>query len=120
LRLSERTAPETTFPPARWSALRQNPFCWPSQSQKSGDEAKILKTYQNAGGRSRLTTYVIGNTTPSVARQFASALHVLHYWRDDASHGVHTTISEVEAQAAISELIRLAQFASDHWADLTT
>ncbi|SRR6266566_2040670 len=86
---------------------------------KSGDEAKMLKKYQNSGGRSRVTTYVVGQSTPSVARQFEAALHVLHYWRDDASHGVHTTISEVEAQAALSELIRLAQFASDHWADLT-
>jgi hypothetical protein len=84
---------------------------------KSGDEAKMLKIYQS--GRSRVTTYVVGKSTPSVARQFEAAMHVLHYWRDDASHGVHTNISEVEAQAALSELICLTQFASDHWADLT-
>src|SRR5215467_9484113 len=46
---------------------------------KSGDEAKMLKMYQNSGGRSRVTTYVVGKSTPSVARQFEAALHVLHY-----------------------------------------
>jgi len=44
---------------------------------KSGDEAKMLKKYQNSGGRSRVTTYVVGQSTPSVARQFEAALHVL-------------------------------------------
>jgi hypothetical protein len=87
---------------------------------KSGDEAKILKMYDNAGGRSRVTTYVTGQATNAVQRQFEAALHILHYWRDDASHGQQTTISEVEAYSAISELLRLAQFTSDRWDALTT
>jgi hypothetical protein len=87
---------------------------------KRGNEDEVLKMYQNLGGRSRVTTFVVGQSTPSVARQFQAALHVLHFWRDDASHGVQTTISEVEAHAALSELIRLAQFASDNWDSLTT
>jgi hypothetical protein len=82
---------------------------------KKGNEAEVLKMYQNPSGRSRVTTYVTGKSTQSIARQFQAALHILHYWRDDASHGVHTTISEVEAHAALSELIRLGQFASDNW-----
>jgi hypothetical protein len=86
---------------------------------KSGDEAKILKTYGAAGGRARITTYVTGQATSAVQRQFNAALNILHYWRDDAAHGQQTTISEVEAYSAISELLRLAQFASDHWAELT-
>jgi hypothetical protein len=86
---------------------------------KKGNEAEVLKMYQKAGGRSRVTTYVTGQSTPSIVRQFQAALHILHYWRDDASHGVHTTISEVEAHAALSELIGLGQFASDNWDDLT-
>jgi hypothetical protein len=36
---------------------------------KSGDEAKILKMYDNAGGRSRVTTYVTGQATNAVQRQ---------------------------------------------------
>lgn len=86
---------------------------------KSGDEAKTLKMYESAGGRARVTTYLTGQATSSVQRQFVAALHILHYWRDDAAHGQQTTISEVEAYSAISELLRLAQFVSDHWDDLT-
>jgi hypothetical protein len=86
---------------------------------KKRNETEVMKMYQNSGGRSRITTYVTGKSTPSIARQFQGALHILHFWRDDASHGVHTTISEVEAHAALSELIRLGQFASDNWDDLT-
>jgi hypothetical protein len=86
---------------------------------KKSNEAEVLKMYQNPTGRSRVTTYITGKSTPSIARQFQAALHILHFWRDDASHGVYTTISEVEAHAALSELIRLGQFASDNWDELT-
>jgi hypothetical protein len=86
---------------------------------KSGDEAKTLKMYESAGGRARVTTYLTGQATSSVQRQFVAALHILHYWRDDAAHGQQTTISEVEAYSAISELLRLAQFVSDQWVELT-
>ena len=87
---------------------------------KSGDEAKILKMYDAAGGRARVTTYVTGQATSAVQRQFVATLHILHYWRDDAAHGQQTTISEVEAYSAISELLRLAQFVSDRWTELTS
>ena len=40
--------------------------------------------------------------------------------RDDASHGVHATISEVEAQAALSELIASDRCAAPvGWGDMT-
>jgi hypothetical protein len=87
---------------------------------KSSDEPRILKSYEAAGGRARVTTYVTGQATSAVQRQFAAALHILHYWRDAASHGQQATISEVEAYSAISELLRLAQFASDRWVELTS
>ncbi len=73
-----------------------------------------------AVGRARVTTQVTDQATSSVQRQFVAALHILHYWRDDAAHGQQTTISEVEAYSAISELLRLTQFASDGGTELTT
>lgn len=87
---------------------------------KTGDEKKTLKMYEAAGGRSRVTAFVVGQSTSSVKRQFEAALHILHYWRDDAAHGAQTSISEIEAYAAINELLRLAQFTSDQWTALTT
>ena len=86
---------------------------------KSGDEAKTLKTYEAAGGRARVTSSVVGQATSSVQRQFEAALQILHYWRDDASHGQQSTISEVQSYAALSELLRLAQYTSDQWSVLT-
>lgn len=87
---------------------------------KTGDEPKVLKDYASAGGRGRVTKLVVTGLTGSVARTFEAALQVLHYWRDDAAHGMATTIIEVEAYASLTQLLRLAQFCSDRWTDLTT
>lgn len=87
---------------------------------KNGNEGKILEMYEAAGGRARVTKYLTGQATNAVQRQFEAALQILNYWRDDASHGQQTTIAEVQAYAAISELLRVAQFTSDHWDGLTT
>jgi hypothetical protein len=85
---------------------------------KTQDEPKILKDYASAGGRGRVTKLVVSTLKGSVARTFEAALQVLHYWRDDAAHGMATTISEVEAYASLTQLLRLAQFCSDHWVEL--
>jgi hypothetical protein len=86
---------------------------------KIGDEAKVLKDYSSGGGRSRITRQIVAGLSVAVARTFEAALQVLHYWRDDAAHGVATTISEVEAYASLTQVLRLAQFCSDHWQELT-
>jgi hypothetical protein len=87
---------------------------------KTGDEPKVLKDYASAGGRGRVTKLVVTGLSGSVQRTFEAALQVLHYWRDDAAHGMATTIIEVEAYASLTQLLRLAQFCSDRWAELTT
>ena len=86
---------------------------------KTEDEPKIFKEYASAGGRGRVTKLVVTGLSGSVARTFDAALQVLHYWRDDAAHGMATTIVEVEAYASLTQLLRLAQFCSDRWAELT-
>jgi hypothetical protein len=87
---------------------------------KEKDEPKVLKEYESQGGRGRITRRILGAVPNSTARSFESALHVLHFWRDDASHGVATTITEIEAHASLTQLLRLAQFSVDHWAELTS
>jgi hypothetical protein len=86
---------------------------------KVQDEAKVLKEYASAGGRGRVTKLITTGLSGSLARAFEAALHVLHYWRDDAAHGKQTTITEVEAYASLTQLLRLAQFCSDRWEELT-
>jgi hypothetical protein len=44
---------------------------------------------------------------------------LLHYWRDDSSHGVASTIDGPEAFDALSRLMRFAHFVNDQWASLT-
>jgi hypothetical protein len=87
--------------------------------EKTGDEAAILAEYKAASGRGRVKKRVTAGLDASRAAQFESALHVLSYWRDDAGHGTVTTISEIEAFTALSLLLRLAQFAHDHWTTLS-
>jgi hypothetical protein len=87
--------------------------------RKVGDETKVLKDYGSIRGRGRVTKSVVSGLSGSVARTFEAALQVLHYWRDDAAHGMATTITEVEAYASLTQLLRLAQFCSDRWGELT-
>lgn len=86
---------------------------------KFKDESKVLSMYRSASGRGRMVKLVAGGTTQVLGERFTTALGVLIYWRDDAGHGTASTISEIEAHDALSRLLRLAQFASDHWSALT-
>jgi hypothetical protein len=71
---------------------------------KVGDEAKMLTEYNGPSGRRKVTDRITGGLTASFVNQFTVALSVLHFWRDDASHGVMTTISEIEAHAILMQL----------------
>jgi hypothetical protein len=86
---------------------------------KVGNEAKVLAEYRAASGRRRVTKLITANVAAGIASQFETALQVLHYWRDDAGHGTMTAISEIAAHASLTQLLRLAQFASEHWVQLT-
>jgi hypothetical protein len=86
---------------------------------KRKDEAKVLAEYNSSGGRRRVTKALTQGVSAGLAAQLETALNVLHYWRDDASHGFLTPISEIEAHASLTQLLRLAQFASHHWDVLT-
>jgi hypothetical protein len=86
---------------------------------KEGDEVKVISTYRSASGRKRVTDMVVGGLKAALTSQFIGATGLLSYWRDDAAHGVESTISEIEAHEALGRLLRFAQFVNDHWAELT-
>ena len=86
---------------------------------KSGDERRVLKTYNGSGGRAAATKMVVDGLRPSLQQHLENALLVLHYWRDSASHGLATSITEIEAHASLMQLLRLAQFADKNWEPLT-
>jgi hypothetical protein len=86
---------------------------------KTGDETAVLQEYKSASGRGRVTKRVCQGLAQPLVAQMEALLQVLHYWRDDAGHGTATTISEIQAHFSLSQLLRLAQFASVHWSKLT-
>jgi len=86
---------------------------------KSGDERATLATYQTAKGRRRVIESVVGQAAQAIASAFRSATGLLSYWRDEAAHGLASTISEAEAHEALTRLLRFAQFATEKWKDLT-
>jgi hypothetical protein len=54
---------------------------------KKGSEVEVLKMYQNSSGRSRVTTYVSGKSSSSIAQQFQAALHILHFCPTQMQNG---------------------------------
>jgi hypothetical protein len=87
---------------------------------KVGDEEKVLAEYKTGSGRGRVKARILQGASVGLTKQFEAAAQVLHYWRDDAAHGTMTTIDEIEAHASLTQLLRLAQIASDHWIELTS
>jgi hypothetical protein len=59
-----------------------------------------------------------------VAEQLASTFRnltdLLKYWRDDASPGIASDISEFEAYEALARLLRFSHFAIDRRDELLT
>jgi hypothetical protein len=86
---------------------------------KSGDETVTLARYRASNGRQKVVDAVVGQARQSIAGPFRNAAGLLSYWRDDAAHGLASTISEIEAHEALARLLRFAQFASDNWDELT-
>jgi hypothetical protein len=83
---------------------------------KSGDERATLSTYKTASGRRGVVDSVVGQAVQTIAEAFRSATGLLSYWRDEASHGMASTISEIEAHEGLARLLPFAQFAADNWA----
>src|SRR6266566_372935 len=73
---------------------------------KSGNEAEILSLYRTANGRKKVIDSVVGQARKPIEEQFRSALGLLAYWRDDAAHGLASTISEIESHDALARLLR--------------
>jgi hypothetical protein len=76
-------------------------------------ETDTLKRYRRPQGRSELLKAI----TPDI--QFSSALSIMSYWRDEAAHGRTSEIGEINAWAALTQLLQLAQYSEKNWSRLT-
>lgn len=70
-------------------------------------------------GRKKVMERVVGSVDRGLAEQIIVMSGVMGYWRDEAAHGTESSISEVQAQSSLAQLLRLAQIVSDNWQRLT-
>jgi hypothetical protein len=82
---------------------------------RTGDEAAVLAEYRSSGGRGRIRSQVVGSAPSFAQRSYDNFMTLLSYWRDEASHGAATAISDVEAEVALVTLARYAAFTKDNW-----
>ncbi len=88
--------------------------------QKRHDENEVMRVYHSTSGRRKVEDIVLAGVAAHLANTFRNLTDLLKYWRDDASHGTASDISEFEAHEALARLLRFAHFASDHNAELTS
>jgi hypothetical protein len=86
---------------------------------KTRDEDLVLRKYQGRDGRREVMRLIFGKATHNLEARFKDVFGVLSYWRDSASHGQASDISELEAHEALARLLRLSRFVTDNWKDLT-
>ena len=86
---------------------------------KSGDKEQTLKTYLAKNGRSRIEATLTSQQQAHIQNGFKAFTGLLKYWRNLTAHGQQSEIEEVEAFTSVLLLLRFAQFATDHWDDLT-
>jgi hypothetical protein len=87
-------------------------------AKMAGDEGRVLAQYRGAQGRKKITDLITGGLRSGLAEQFVTARGILSFWRDEAAHGTRTTITAVEAQFSLAQLLRFAQLTADHWDSL--
>jgi hypothetical protein len=87
--------------------------------QKSGDAEATEKLYLTKNGRSQIEATLTGQQPARIQNGFKGFTGLLKYWRDVSAHGQESHIEEVEAFTSVLLLLRFAQFATDHWDDLT-
>ena len=86
---------------------------------KAGDEQEVLAEYSTSRGRSRIENIVVGQANERIQKEFRGYAGLLKYWRDEASHGRASNISDNESYTSLALLLRFAMFAFDNWNELT-
>lgn len=85
---------------------------------KRGEE-EVLRTYRSASGRSKVENdIVLGQAREELRREFRGYSGLLKYWRDEASHGRASKITDNEALTSLALLLRFAQHVNDHWNEI--
>jgi hypothetical protein len=84
-----------------------------------GNPDAVVRDYRAGGGRGRVEKALLGQVGEPTKSRFHTFMDLLGYWRDDSSHGIRIGIGDPEAFDALSRLLRVAHFATEHWTVLT-
>lgn len=87
---------------------------------KLEDDELVLKTYEGRNGRQELTKAVCKGLPPYIENSLKQFMGLLAYWRDDATHGKATEITQANADEAIRQLLHLCQWSKKNWKELTS
>jgi hypothetical protein len=80
---------------------------------KVGNEEQVLQDYRTNTGRTKIERLLLAQRNSYIQQELPNYTSLLKYWRDDATHGMGTNISEGEAFTSLVLLLRFAQFADD-------
>ncbi len=86
---------------------------------KSQDREGSLQEYRRTNGRTRLENRLVAGQNSFIQTQLTTFTALLKYWRDDASHGDETRLTEQEAFTAMLLLLRFSTFGDERWTELT-
>jgi hypothetical protein len=87
-------------------------------AEKLGDRNAAEVTYARTGGRSKIEKLLLQGRNKHIQTSMQQFLELLKYWRDDAAHGMDSSIAEEEAFVSILLLLRFAAFAEERWEEL--
>ncbi len=87
--------------------------------EKVGNEEEVLKKYRTSQGRSRIENILVGQANQHLQREVKGLTELLKYWRDEASHGTASSISDNEAYTSLMMLLRFAILVNQNWQVLT-
>lgn len=82
------------------------------------DKEKVLHIYRTANGRAKVENLIIGQAREQLQKEFRGYLILLKYWRDEASHGHASGITDDEAYTSLAILLRFAHYVNDRWSEL--
>jgi hypothetical protein len=87
---------------------------------KTGGEERVLHEYASANGRRKVENIILGQAQAGLQGEYRGYISLLKYWRDEASHGKPSAITDNEAFTALALLLRFAAFVNDRWEELTS
>jgi hypothetical protein len=86
---------------------------------RSQDREATLREYRRTNGRTRIENHLTAGQNAFIQSQLTTFTALLKYWRDDASHGDESRLTEPEAFTSMFLLLRFATFAKERWLELT-